>query len=53
MPAALRHEVSDVIFGDWELQIVREYLLEVSGVDLVFVSLIEKLEALSGLVIFS
>ena len=47
--SAFGHEVSDVLLGNWEVKVVREHLLDVSGVDLLFISLVEESEALTGL----
>ena len=46
--AALGDEVLDVLLTDRELQEVGQYLLQIGGGDVVFVSLVEQLEALSG-----
>ena len=43
-------EVSNISLTNWELEVVGENLLEIASIDRIFISLIEELEALSGLV---
>ena len=47
--SALNNEVSDILLRDWEIKVVGENLLDISGVDLLLVSLVKQSEALTGL----
>ena len=46
--AALGDKVLDILLADWELQKVGQHLFQIGCGDVVFVSLVEQLEALSG-----
>ena len=47
--SALNNEVSDILLRDWEIKVVREDLLDVTGVDLLLISLVKESEALASL----
>ena len=49
----LDDEVSDISLTNWEFEVVGENLLEISSIDLIFISLIEELETLSGFIFSS